>query len=516
MDSFQQIRVVTQSVLESAGYSVVAVSDIGEAIKVISKKKPDLIISEATALSGMGGIGFYNLLKEKEDTRSIPFIFLTSIEPQKLQPLVQKFQDLIIPKPVQQWKPILEQIENLMQSKATEHIATTDESSQSEKSKAAKRTTMPRSSETRTKPTEKLSETKIAKRKDALGETKRLASPNMPKYLEIRMSYSKPLPRRRRAILKSLPSGQSTKNFTLPNAIFDTHKLGSIVAHLFHCFSKSLPIPSAAIQFPSRILAKQGLKEQLRAASTRRESEEILVDLELDVSTEQPDGAELELLEPTEDSPQEPVNPVMISQEFAEEIATEEALVSSIINEARSSAEETSVDEAQAKVSSSIKTEPKPEAADMKTPLPQENALEMLSAESTLPMQSQTLIPETANLEIALGTFNPALEHANPIIQKSCNKYKLGQEQPVFQDAAYLNYGNHIFYSSLPSLLDKKQFFDISQAVAASCSICLQIFGLDTKATHIVITTKQEQIFWIHEEKEEIFAMGIQSKIQEE
>lgn len=59
------------------GYEVAVASDGAEGVESVKKEKPDLIISDVM-MPRMDGIEFCKALREKEETNSIPFIFLTA------------------------------------------------------------------------------------------------------------------------------------------------------------------------------------------------------------------------------------------------------------------------------------------------------------------------------------------------------------------------------------------------------------------------------------------------------
>ncbi|MGE5798425.1 MAG: response regulator, partial [Ignavibacteria bacterium] len=63
--------------LEAEGYSVILVENGLEALKVIDKENPDLIISDIM-MPFMNGYELFETVKEDLKTKIIPFIFLTA------------------------------------------------------------------------------------------------------------------------------------------------------------------------------------------------------------------------------------------------------------------------------------------------------------------------------------------------------------------------------------------------------------------------------------------------------
>jgi len=70
------IREIIRINLEMNGYNVLLANDGKEALKVISRQIPDLIISDIL-MPNMDGVEFFLALKERAETSHIPVIFLT-------------------------------------------------------------------------------------------------------------------------------------------------------------------------------------------------------------------------------------------------------------------------------------------------------------------------------------------------------------------------------------------------------------------------------------------------------
>ena len=64
-------------VLREKGYDVVAVKSAEDALKLLKKTPPDLILADIK-LPGIDGLDFFQLVRRDEQTKHIPFIFLTA------------------------------------------------------------------------------------------------------------------------------------------------------------------------------------------------------------------------------------------------------------------------------------------------------------------------------------------------------------------------------------------------------------------------------------------------------
>jgi len=65
------------SLLKQEGYQVYAVTSGQAALKFLEQKQPDLIVLDIK-MAGMNGLEVCRIVKEREDTRDIPILFLTS------------------------------------------------------------------------------------------------------------------------------------------------------------------------------------------------------------------------------------------------------------------------------------------------------------------------------------------------------------------------------------------------------------------------------------------------------
>lgn len=74
----QDSREIYRSVLEHAGFTVVAVADGGEAVRVALEKAPDLILMDI-GLPYVNGWEAAKILKNEPSTHSIPVIAVTAL-----------------------------------------------------------------------------------------------------------------------------------------------------------------------------------------------------------------------------------------------------------------------------------------------------------------------------------------------------------------------------------------------------------------------------------------------------
>jgi CheY-like chemotaxis protein len=77
-------NVLMQSILEDKGYTILAVSNGRDALKVLRQKQPDLIILDIM-MPEMSGFGVLESVKKYESTANIPVIMLTARNNQKDQ-----------------------------------------------------------------------------------------------------------------------------------------------------------------------------------------------------------------------------------------------------------------------------------------------------------------------------------------------------------------------------------------------------------------------------------------------
>ena len=77
VDADQRSLRVLEVSLRKAGYSVTTCADALTAIEMIGLSRPDMIISD-TRLPDVDGFQLVERLRESEDSREIPFMFLSS------------------------------------------------------------------------------------------------------------------------------------------------------------------------------------------------------------------------------------------------------------------------------------------------------------------------------------------------------------------------------------------------------------------------------------------------------
>jgi len=79
VDDSQENLELIQALLSVAGYEVVTASNGEEALTVVEKESPDLILIDAT-MPKMNGFEVCTLLKSKEETRLIPVLLVTPVQ----------------------------------------------------------------------------------------------------------------------------------------------------------------------------------------------------------------------------------------------------------------------------------------------------------------------------------------------------------------------------------------------------------------------------------------------------
>lgn len=80
----EDIRENTTELLTLSGFEATGVSDGQEAITLIDKRVPDVIICDIV-MGGMDGYEVFSLLKQDPRTSDIPFIFSTALSEKKDQ-----------------------------------------------------------------------------------------------------------------------------------------------------------------------------------------------------------------------------------------------------------------------------------------------------------------------------------------------------------------------------------------------------------------------------------------------
>lgn len=73
VDDEPDLRTILRLYLSAQGFEVIQASNAAEALGVIEKRRPDLIITDCV-MPGMSGLELCRTLREREDTRNIPII----------------------------------------------------------------------------------------------------------------------------------------------------------------------------------------------------------------------------------------------------------------------------------------------------------------------------------------------------------------------------------------------------------------------------------------------------------
>ncbi len=114
VDDDENLRKMIKIRLELKNYSVLEADSGESALELINNEKPDLILLDI-AMPDMDGYEVCKLLKDNEDTKNIPIVFLTGIEgniENKLQGLMVGGADYI-QKPFD-GKELVERIEKIL------------------------------------------------------------------------------------------------------------------------------------------------------------------------------------------------------------------------------------------------------------------------------------------------------------------------------------------------------------------------------------------------------------------
>ena len=78
VDDDENLRKMLKIRLEAKGYDAIEAESGEYALEIINKEKPDLILLDI-AMPDMDGYEVCKLLKENEETKNIPIIFLTGL-----------------------------------------------------------------------------------------------------------------------------------------------------------------------------------------------------------------------------------------------------------------------------------------------------------------------------------------------------------------------------------------------------------------------------------------------------
>lgn len=93
-DDEQEIRDLLGSFLKGQGYEVVLASDGNQALQLAERENPDAMILDVK-MPGLDGLQVCKRLKEHEQTRLIPVIFITGFEDNKMEALNSGGDDFV-------------------------------------------------------------------------------------------------------------------------------------------------------------------------------------------------------------------------------------------------------------------------------------------------------------------------------------------------------------------------------------------------------------------------------------
>ncbi|RLD17228.1 MAG: response regulator [Caldiserica bacterium] len=79
VDDDRDTREILEARLKACGYDVITASDGFNALEIIRERKPDLILLDVM-MPEIDGFTVCKFLKEREETKDIPIIFLTAKE----------------------------------------------------------------------------------------------------------------------------------------------------------------------------------------------------------------------------------------------------------------------------------------------------------------------------------------------------------------------------------------------------------------------------------------------------
>src|SRR5918999_419361 len=74
----EDLRTDLADELEGAGYRVLEASNGVEAVKLLERHRPDLVLCDIT-MPGLGGYDVLRTMREKGTLSDVPFIFLTAL-----------------------------------------------------------------------------------------------------------------------------------------------------------------------------------------------------------------------------------------------------------------------------------------------------------------------------------------------------------------------------------------------------------------------------------------------------
>jgi CheY-like chemotaxis protein len=470
VDNFEQVRDVAQSVLESNGYTVTAVGDVGEALKALGKKMPDLIICEAE-LSGIGGIGLYHRLKKYPDTARIPFIFLTAYEHRKVEKELL-LQDILIPKPVK-WKDFFGQIAEFVNRRTPPPAALPQAVARQQPRKKNKQAGGEPAS---AKHVVSSMQTKTPSSRDTLQKT---AARNVPQRVELKPQEEKKK-RKRRAPLAILPEGHATRNFADPTSLFQLKQIKDLFSTMLKSFKSGMACKNESVVFPSspcnwQEIIHLALQPRETHAFYSRPQEEVLLDLEV---IESMDMAE----------PQETTDTLSEDDKLVAELMLEEAVSSDMAEVAvKSGADEPFL-------------QPVPSAADASAReaiLPtQEAAVAVQEGRSEAPVVCEEELPaaETAQLLSDPGLLR---------WQAVCGDYiwQSSQAQTVWVDKDEV-------LSTWEKSLEREKVVEMCHTMLSMAGLCFQAFGEEFSVAYVMVRSERDHIFFTQEEENRVYGIA--------
>ena len=100
-------------ILETRGFRVIKAETGSEAVMAAMNSAPDIIITDINMPSGYGS-SLYHRLQQEEETKKIPFIFITGLPPEQARTLVPVAPGVVLlTKPVAMQK-LLQTIASLL------------------------------------------------------------------------------------------------------------------------------------------------------------------------------------------------------------------------------------------------------------------------------------------------------------------------------------------------------------------------------------------------------------------
>ena len=95
VDDEWKIRDVLSQFLTEKGYEVILASNGEEAIELVEKENPDVILLDVR-MPGIDGIETCRRLKEEEKTRSVPVIMITAFQDREIEAYLEGADDFVV------------------------------------------------------------------------------------------------------------------------------------------------------------------------------------------------------------------------------------------------------------------------------------------------------------------------------------------------------------------------------------------------------------------------------------